>query len=75
MRAATAVHCASGVPRHSAVMVVAMAAVPTLIAGIYGMNFDTFPELHWDFGYPLILLMMASIAGLMYRSFKKGGWF
>ncbi len=54
---------------------VAMAAVPTLIAGIYGMNFDTFPELHWDFGYPLILFVMAGIAGLMYRSFKKGGWF
>jgi magnesium transporter len=54
---------------------VAMAAVPTLIAGIYGMNFDSFPELHWDFGYPLILFVMASIAGLMYRSFKKGGWF
>ena len=54
---------------------VAMAAVPTLIAGIYGMNFDSFPELHWDFGYPMVLLVMAGIAGLMFRSFKKGGWF
>jgi magnesium transporter len=54
---------------------VAMAAVPTLIAGIYGMNFESLPELRWSFGYPLILFVMATIAGLMYRSFKKGGWF
>ncbi len=54
---------------------VAMAAVPTLLAGIYGMNFDSFPELHWRFGYPLVLLVMGGIAGLMYRSFRRGGWF
>ena len=54
---------------------VAMAAVPTLIAGIYGMNFDSFPELHWQFGYPMVLGGMALIAGIMYRGFKKGGWF
>jgi magnesium transporter len=53
---------------------VAMAAVPTLIAGIYGMNFDSFPELHWRFGYPLVLGGMAVIAVLMHRGFKRSGW-
>ena len=54
---------------------VAMAAVPTLVAGIYGMNFDTFPELHWRFGYPLVLVGMGVIVLLLYRSFKRSGWF
>lgn len=54
---------------------VAMAAVPTLVAGIYGMNFDTFPELHWRFGYPMVLGGMALVVGLLYRSFKRNGWF
>ena len=54
---------------------VAMAAVPTLVAGIYGMNFDTFPELHWRFGYPLVLGGMAVVVLLLYRSFKRSGWF
>ncbi|MGD9996442.1 MAG: magnesium and cobalt transport protein CorA [Ilumatobacteraceae bacterium] len=53
---------------------VAMAAVPTLVAGIYGMNFDTFPELHWEFGYPLVLGGMAAIVLLLYRTFKRSGW-
>src|SRR3954447_7223807 len=38
---------------------VAIAAVPTMVAGIYGMNFDHMPELHWRFGYPLVLAAMA----------------
>jgi magnesium transporter len=54
---------------------VAMAAVPTLVAGIYGMNFDTFPELHWRFGYPAVLGGMAVVVLLLYRSFKRSGWF
>lgn len=54
---------------------VAMAAVPTLVAGIYGMNFEKFPELQWAYGYPLVLGGMVVIAGLMYRAFKRGGWF
>ena len=54
---------------------VAMAAVPTLVAGIYGMNFEQFPELQWTYGYPLVLGGMALIAALMYRGFKRGGWF
>ncbi len=53
---------------------VAMAAVPTLVAGIYGMNFETLPELRWRFGYPMVLLGMAVVAGLMYRAFRRSGW-
>ena len=54
---------------------VAMAAVPTMVAGIYGMNFEYLPELRWTYGYPLVLGGMGLIAGLMYRGFKRGGWF
>jgi magnesium transporter len=53
---------------------VAIAAVPTAIAGIYGMNFDHMPELRWDFGYPAALLLMAAICFLLYRNFKRVGW-
>jgi magnesium transporter len=53
---------------------VAMAAVPTMIAGIYGMNFDVMPELHEAWGYPAVLLLMGSICGFLYRAFKKSGW-
>ncbi|CAB4901985.1 unannotated protein [freshwater metagenome] len=53
---------------------VAIAAVPTAIAAIYGMNFDTMPELHWQFGYPAILLVMATSCTLLWRAFKKSGW-
>jgi magnesium transporter len=48
--------------------------VPTLIAGIYGMNFDHMPELHWALGYPLALGMMAASAIVLYRGFRKRGW-
>ncbi len=53
---------------------VAIAAVPTAIAGIYGMNFDSMPELRWDLGYPLILLFMFAICMFLYRRFKRSGW-
>jgi magnesium transporter len=53
---------------------VAIAAVPTMIAGIYGMNFENLPELSWDLGYPGVLLLMAAICGFMYRRFRKSGW-
>jgi magnesium transporter len=53
---------------------VAIAAVPTLIAGIYGMNFREQPELRWDLGYPAVLLAMALICGLLYRAFRRSGW-
>lgn len=53
---------------------VAMAAVPTLLAGIYGMNFNTMPELQWAFGYPFALALMGCITLLLYRGFKRSGW-
>ena len=53
---------------------VAIAAVPTALAGIYGMNFDHMPELHWRIGYPLVLLLMAVVCVLLFRLFKKSGW-
>jgi magnesium transporter len=46
----------------------------TLIAGIYGMNFDTMPELQHAFGYPAVLIFMALVGGGMYLYFKKRGW-
>jgi magnesium transporter len=53
---------------------VAMAAVPTMIAGIYGMNFENMPELDQPWGYPLILgIMIVAVFGL-YRAFKRSGW-
>jgi magnesium transporter len=48
--------------------------VPTLIAGIYGMNFDYMPELHWRYGYLLALSVMGLIAFALYRNFKRTGW-
>jgi magnesium transporter len=52
----------------------ALIVVPTLIAGIYGMNFDHMPELGWTFGYPFALLLMASVAGGLWALFKRSGW-
>jgi magnesium transporter len=52
----------------------AILAVPTAIAGIYGMNFAHMPELEWRLGYPLILLVIAAICLLLYRNFKRIGW-
>ena len=53
---------------------VAIAAVPTAIAGIYGMNFDHMPELRWQFGYPAVLALMAGICLALYRGFKRNHW-
>ncbi len=52
----------------------AMLAVPTAIAGIYGMNFEFMPELKWEWGYPLVLAVMFGICGTLYWRFKKAGW-
>jgi magnesium transporter len=54
--------------------IVAILAVPTAIAGIYGMNFEHMPELDWEFGYPAVLLAMAAICFMLFRYFKKVGW-
>ena len=47
---------------------------PTLVASIYGMNFDYMPELHWHLGYPLALLMMLCSAVGPYLLFRARGW-
>jgi magnesium transporter len=52
----------------------AIILVPTLIAGIYGMNFRHIPELGWRLGYPFALALMAGSALLLYRAFKRRGW-
>jgi len=46
----------------------------TLIAGIYGMNFEHMPELHWAHGYPLALLLMAIVALALFVYFRRRGW-
>ena len=52
----------------------AIIAVPTLITGVYGMNFQFMPELTWRFGYPLVLLLIAVVCWILYRGFKRNGW-
>ncbi len=52
----------------------ALVAVPTMIAGIYGMNFDHMPELRSPFGYPITLLAMAAIDGYLIHRFRKAKW-
>ncbi|MEZ6130858.1 MAG: magnesium/cobalt transporter CorA [Planctomycetaceae bacterium] len=52
----------------------AMLAVPTLIAGLYGMNFKHMPETEWAFGYPLAVAAMVLMSGFLYRWFRKVGW-
>ncbi|HEX2176290.1 MAG TPA: magnesium/cobalt transporter CorA [Nocardioidaceae bacterium] len=53
---------------------VAIVAVPTMIAGIYGMNFEYMPELEWRYGYPVTVLLMVAACGGLYRLFKRAGW-
>ena len=52
----------------------AIIGVPTMIAGIYGMNFDTMPELRWTFGYPIVLALIVGTCGLMFYLFRRSGW-
>lgn len=52
----------------------AMAAVPTMVAGIYGMNFDHMPELRWVWAYPAVIALMAAVVFGLYRQFKRRGW-
>lgn len=54
--------------------VAALFAVPTMIAGIYGMNFQSIPELHYKYGYPICLAVMAAIDVVLWLRFRKAGW-
>ncbi len=51
-----------------------IAAVPTAVAGIYGMNFDFMPELHWKYGYFMVIGMVLAICLYLYYKFRKAGW-
>jgi magnesium transporter len=52
----------------------AILAVPTALAGVYGMNFEHMPELSWHLGYPAALATMVLACILMYRKFRSIGW-
>jgi magnesium transporter len=52
----------------------ALLAVPTMLAGIYGMNFDYMPELHWEFGYPAVILVILTICAVLWRTFRRNRW-
>src|SRR3954465_1293114 len=49
-------------------------AVPTLITGVYGMNFEHMPELSWRYGYGLVWLLIIVVCTLLYRGFRRNGW-
>jgi magnesium transporter len=53
---------------------VAIIAVPTMVFGLYGMNFEHMPELEWRYGYPAVLLVVLAICGVLHRIFKRSGW-
>ncbi|MFG2261522.1 magnesium and cobalt transport protein CorA [Streptomyces sp. NPDC048720] len=52
----------------------AVVAVPTMVCGVYGMNFDHMPELRWRFGYPLVMGVTALACLVLYRGFRRNGW-
>jgi magnesium transporter len=52
----------------------ALVAVPTMIAGIYGMNFENMPELKWTYGYPIALTLMFGLDALLFLRFRRTGW-
>ena len=53
---------------------VAIIAVPTAIAGIYGMNFEHMPELEWTLGYPMVLTVIVVVCSVLFWRFKRAGW-
>ncbi|OGA08635.1 MAG: magnesium and cobalt transport protein CorA [Betaproteobacteria bacterium RIFCSPHIGHO2_12_FULL_69_13] len=52
----------------------ALVAVPTMIAGVYGMNFELMPELRWAYGYPFAVGLMFAIDAYLFHRFRKAGW-
>ncbi|MEY9990517.1 magnesium transporter [Streptomyces sp. V4I8] len=52
----------------------AIIAVPTMVCGVYGMNFKHMPELRWTFGYPLVLGVISVACVVLYRGFRRNGW-
>jgi magnesium transporter len=66
------------IEQNAIIKIVSVAAVvflpPTLVASIYGMNFDIMPELKWVFGYPFALILMVLFAVLPFWFFRRKGW-
>jgi magnesium transporter len=52
----------------------ALFAIPTAVAGVYGMNFEHMPELTWQLGYPLVMLVTVVLCGFIFRAFRRNGW-
>ncbi len=52
----------------------AIVAVPTAVCGVYGMNFDHMPELHWKYGYPMVLTGIVVVCLTIHRTLKRNGW-
>lgn len=52
----------------------AIISIPTMVAGVYGMNFDHMPELHWTYGYPLVLAVILVACLILYRTFRRNRW-
>ncbi|MEU9403555.1 magnesium and cobalt transport protein CorA [Streptomyces sp. SID4985] len=52
----------------------AVIAVPTMVCGVYGMNFEHMPELDWRYGYPLVMSVTALFCAVVYRGFRRNGW-
>jgi magnesium transporter len=52
----------------------AIIALPTMIAGIYGMNFVVMPELQWPYSYPLVLTLILVVCAVLYHRFRRAGW-
>ncbi|WP_369196331.1 magnesium and cobalt transport protein CorA [Streptomyces djakartensis] len=52
----------------------AIIAVPTMVCGVYGMNFDHMPELHWRYGYGMVLAVISVACLALYRTFRRTGW-
>lgn len=53
---------------------VAIAAVPTMVAGIYGMNFDHMPELHWEYSYYVVIGLIALVIVGLFMTFRRNNW-
>lgn len=53
---------------------VGIGAVPTMVAGIYGMNFENLPELQWKYGYFVVLGVLVAVSGVLFRMFRKNDW-
>lgn len=52
----------------------AIIAIPTMVCGVYGMNFDHMPELRWTYGYPAVLVVIAAACVTAHRGFRRNGW-